>query len=133
MLESLFNKVADLKACNFIKKRLQDRCFPLKFAIFLKNVFCFIQYLRWLFLHICICYTWKKIWRVHCVQYFHNFNILFWRLLPHFLSVVRKGIGMDWINVTRLTCFSQMQVNSMVFLNWCIQFIFPLTPYLGVK
>ena len=32
MLESLFNKVARLKASNFIKKRLQHRCFPLKFA-----------------------------------------------------------------------------------------------------
>ena len=29
MLESLFNKVAGILACNFIKKRLQHRCFPL--------------------------------------------------------------------------------------------------------
>ena len=29
MLESLFNKVAG-QACNFIKKRLQHRCFPVK-------------------------------------------------------------------------------------------------------
>ena len=28
MLESLFNRVAYLKACNFIRKRLQYRCFP---------------------------------------------------------------------------------------------------------
>ena len=28
MLASLFNKVADLLACNFIKKRLQYGCFP---------------------------------------------------------------------------------------------------------
>ena len=27
VLESLFNEVADLKVCNFIKKRLQHRCF----------------------------------------------------------------------------------------------------------
>ena len=32
VLESLFNKVAGLKACNTIKKRLQYRCFPVKFA-----------------------------------------------------------------------------------------------------
>ena len=31
MLESLFNKVAGLKACNFIKKRLQHGCFPVSF------------------------------------------------------------------------------------------------------
>ena len=28
MLKSLFNKVANLLACNVIKKRLQRRCFP---------------------------------------------------------------------------------------------------------
>ena len=39
MLESLFNKVASLKASNFIKKRLQDRCFPEKFTKFLKRSF----------------------------------------------------------------------------------------------
>ena len=27
MLDYLFNKVAGLKACNFFKKRLQQRCF----------------------------------------------------------------------------------------------------------
>ena len=35
VLESLFNKVSGLKACNFIKKRIQHSCFPLKFARFL--------------------------------------------------------------------------------------------------
>ena len=33
--ESLFNKVAGLKACHFIKKRFRHRCFPVKFAKFL--------------------------------------------------------------------------------------------------
>ena len=32
MLESLFNKVAGLKACNFINKRLQRRCFTVPLA-----------------------------------------------------------------------------------------------------
>ena len=32
VLESLFKKVADLKVCNFIIKRLQYRCFPVKFV-----------------------------------------------------------------------------------------------------
>ena len=32
--KSLLNKVAGLKAWNFIKKRLQHRCFPVKFAKF---------------------------------------------------------------------------------------------------
>ena len=34
MLELLFNKVA---GCNFIKKRLQRRCFPVKFVEFLRT------------------------------------------------------------------------------------------------
>ena len=35
MLESRFNKVADLKARNFIKKRLQHSCFSVNIAKFL--------------------------------------------------------------------------------------------------
>ena len=37
MLESFFNKVTGLQVCNFIKKRLQPRCFPVKFAKFLRT------------------------------------------------------------------------------------------------
>ena len=37
LLESLFNKVAGFQACNFIKKRLQHWCFPVKFAKFLRT------------------------------------------------------------------------------------------------
>ena len=32
VLESLFSKGAGLKVCNFIKKRLKQRCFPVKFT-----------------------------------------------------------------------------------------------------
>ena len=32
VLESPFNKVKGLKACNFIKKRLKHRLFPAKFV-----------------------------------------------------------------------------------------------------
>ena len=38
-LEFLFNKVAGLKACDFIKERLQRRCFLVKFANFLRKPF----------------------------------------------------------------------------------------------
>ena len=37
VIESLFNKVADLQACNFTKKRLQHRCFPVKFVKFFRT------------------------------------------------------------------------------------------------
>ena len=36
MLESLFKKIAGLKACNVIKKKPQHRCFPVNIAKFLK-------------------------------------------------------------------------------------------------
>ena len=39
VLESLFTKVADLKSCNFIKERLQHRCFPVNVAQFLRIFF----------------------------------------------------------------------------------------------
>ena len=34
---SLFNNVAGFQACNVIKKRLQDRCFPVNIAQFLRT------------------------------------------------------------------------------------------------
>ena len=37
VLESHFHKVADLQACNFIKNRLQRRCFPV--AKILRNTY----------------------------------------------------------------------------------------------
>ena len=52
MLEFLFNKVAGLQVCNFIKKRLQHWCFSMKFAKSLRASFlqntsggCFWKYL----------------------------------------------------------------------------------------
>ena len=39
VLESLFNTLADLKACNFIKKSHQQSCFPKNIAKFLRTVF----------------------------------------------------------------------------------------------
>ena len=37
VLESLFNEVSGLETCNFIKIRLQERCFPVSFAKFLRT------------------------------------------------------------------------------------------------
>ena len=37
VLESLFNKVAGLRVCNFIKTRLQHSFFPVKFSNFLRT------------------------------------------------------------------------------------------------
>ena len=39
VLDSYFNKFESLQACNFIKKRLQHRSFPMNFAELLRIVF----------------------------------------------------------------------------------------------
>ena len=39
VLDSLFNKVAGLKACNFMKKRLRHRCFAVNIAKYLRTAF----------------------------------------------------------------------------------------------
>ena len=39
VLESLFKKVTDPQACNFIKKRFQHSYFPVKYAKFLRAPF----------------------------------------------------------------------------------------------
>ena len=49
VLESLFNEVAGLKTCNFIKKRLHQNCFSVKFAKFLRTSF-LQNTSEWLFL-----------------------------------------------------------------------------------
>ena len=46
-----FNKVAGLRACNFIKKKTLAQCFPVNFAEFLRTPF-ITEHLRWLFLEI---------------------------------------------------------------------------------
>ena len=48
-----FNKGANLKACNFIKKRLQHRRFPVKFPNILKTSF-LKEYLKWQLLYVAI-------------------------------------------------------------------------------
>ena len=46
-IESPFNKVTCLKACNFIKKRLQHRCFLVNITTFLRTHF-LTEQLQWL-------------------------------------------------------------------------------------
>ena len=38
MSEFLFNKIASLQGCNFIKKKIQHRCFRVKFEKFLRTL-----------------------------------------------------------------------------------------------
>ena len=49
-INSLWCKVAELNAWNFIKMRLHHRCFPVKFTKVLRLSF-FTEHLQWLFLN----------------------------------------------------------------------------------
>ena len=76
VLESLFNKVLDLKVCNFIEKILQHRCFPVKITKFLTTAF-YIEHFWWLLL-VCIC---PSFWCVYaymhvyiCDKYWYFWN-----------------------------------------------------------
>ena len=51
MLEFHFNKVAGLQSCTFIQKRLQHRCFNVKFAKFLRASF-LSEHFWWLLLEM---------------------------------------------------------------------------------
>ena len=46
-------KLQALMPSNFSKKRLQHRCFPMNFAIFLRKAF-FREQLRWIFLNVAV-------------------------------------------------------------------------------
>ena len=59
VLESLFYKAADLKACKFIKKRFQHISFPVKFANFPGNSFS-TEHLRWLRLNLHLLIAFQK-------------------------------------------------------------------------
>ena len=50
-LESLLDKVSGLQVCNFFKRRLQRRCFPVNIAKFLIIPF-LIEHLQWLLLNL---------------------------------------------------------------------------------
>ena len=62
VVEFLFKKVAALKARNFIKKKLQHRCFAVNITKFLRTSF-FAEHLWWLFLHCtgnCFMQCWPR-------------------------------------------------------------------------
>ena len=85
MLESLFNKVADLNASNFIKKRLRHRYFPVNIAEFFKNIY-FEEHLRTAASEIEHCFLKSNVyhkWKIIKVQKgtLNKFNSLIISLL----------------------------------------------------
>ena len=88
VLESLLDKVAHLHACNFVKKRLQHRCFPAKFARFLRRLF-FLNYNT-----SGGCLLPSEVFRIDFVDIGHeNFSCrileaLLWMQLKYFLIII---------------------------------------------
>ena len=72
MLEFLFNKVAGLKASNFIKNRVQYRCFSMKFTNFLRTRF-FTEHFPWLLLQIMNTNNYLSVLPIFATRLFHQF------------------------------------------------------------
>ena len=73
-LESLFDYVAGLKACNFIKNRLHYRYFPVNMAKFLITVF-LKKHLRWLLRQNVISYSQLRKSKISLVKKFQTIVI----------------------------------------------------------
>ena len=127
MLEFLFNKVAGLKVCNFIKNRLQHRCFPMKFANFLRTPF-FIEHFWWLLLKLMNSNNYLRILPIFATRYFHQFfykNSL--TILPSASTVVKHTTILE----TRTTYFKwephfllDQPRTCLIFMLRCIKSIF---------
>ena len=117
MLESLFNKVVTL---NFIKRRLQHRCFLLNFLEIIKSTY-FVEYLQRALLPIA----------VSAVENVLTFGFHFggcwtfaWinnKLMLHFLHKVRQ---IDVINLTYLHKVGEIHVTNLTyfFITLCLCF-----------
>ena len=103
VLESLFNKVAGIQVCNFIKKRLRHRCFPLKLANIFKKHF-FTEHLRWLLLMMLLYdqYYWpvhlQHCWNNHYTLEFRIGRTPRWWIIPFFATHPELIPGSPLIN-----------------------------------
>ena len=88
-MEPLFNKVADVQACSVVKKRLQNRCFPVNITKSLRETF--------FFFFIIICERLLLPLKVICKDFVDisyenaSFGILedsIWLQLIYFLTII---------------------------------------------
>ena len=90
VLESLIKKYAGLKVCSFMKKRLQHKCFPVKFVEILGTP-SFIEHILWLLQEIshelslyCI---WKQWMVLFCDRYWlPSIYFILLSMFPFFFS-----------------------------------------------
>ena len=107
MLESFLNKDQDLQACNFLKKRLQHRCFPVNIAKIFKNSF-FIEHLRWLLLQVLYKKTVPKQFArfTRTYRYRSPFLSSCWLITCNFVKIVVPG--------RRVSEFCEISQNNFV-------------------
>ena len=118
MLESLFNKVVTL---NFIKRRLQHRCFLLNFLKIIKSIY-FVEYLQRALLPIAVSAVENVLTFGFHFGGFWTFAWINNELMLHFLDKVRQ---VDAINLANLHKVGEVRTcnKSNVLLN-NIMFVF---------
>ena len=89
VLESVFEEVAGLRVCDFITKKLQQRCFPVKFAKSLRTSF-LTQHLQWLLLYHCEIHLYRLRIFLKIQLNFALFLKFFSSLIPSFFFTPSK-------------------------------------------
>ena len=95
-----------LKTCNFIKKRLEHRCFPVKFAKLLGTSF-FTEHLRWLLLSLL---QHKRIkWKNKNETKWNKINIKWKNVITWTYSLESTSDGVLFNTVAALTAYNFMK------------------------
>ena len=114
VLKSIFNKVTGSQACNFIKKRLQHRCFPDKFSKFLRTP-------RWLLLKQLPQKISSAVVFTHDVAFPCLFKS---RVLPYALYTLYQGHGNYDTTEPRQLHDSDYDCSFVAKLSWKKNFFF---------
>ena len=133
MLEPLFNEIKSLKAWNFIKKRLQRKCFPVKFRKFLRTPF-FIEHIRCLLLEgVCEGTSFVKILQ-SC--HFNIFGITCFREMSIKGTVMQTGKALknDRLRVSKASWKFRIPTiyNFAVIYEWNLLFSWKIVFFLTV-
>ena len=118
---SLFNKITGLNSFNFIKKRLQHRCFTVKYAKILRTP-CFTEHLWWLLLLFHIC--WAQV--LLCVTHTDLFTSKYltwsckWIICKRIPERTCWSVGM-WLthNIKFCTCDKSMPKYTLACVGTC--------------
>ena len=131
MLESPFNRLAGFKTCNFLKKRLQHRCFPVNIAKFLRTLIlmkiCEQLLLQFLLLTVNIS-SWELVSALNSIRFLQR--VLLRVLSGRFLSYLKKrktSQNSHLVSLVVIRCHSLYQSLSFVVIRChLLSFVVPL-------